>query len=135
MQGNRAQASLCRAAGNGDLDEQYWRTLGRGSGPASLCPYCERARTPYELLLGEWRQRVFLRQDSHLGSRAKSSKARERGKGKAMTRKKAQMIVEANARKAAKKAGRKEPNILDRVPIVMTPEYLAIVRKAYGITP
>lgn len=52
-----------------------------------------------------------------------------------MTRKKAQMIVEANARKAAKKAGRKEPNILDRVPIVMTPEYLAIVRKAYGITP
>jgi hypothetical protein len=50
-----------------------------------------------------------------------------------LTRKKAQLIVAKTAAVNAAKAGRTEPNILDAVPICMTPEYLAIVRKAYGI--
>jgi len=33
----------------------------------------------------------------------------------------------------AARDGRKEVNILDAVPVCMTPEYLATVRKAFGI--
>lgn len=50
-----------------------------------------------------------------------------------MTRKEAKIKVAQVAIANAKKAGRKEPNILDAVPVCVTPEYLATLRKAFGI--
>jgi hypothetical protein len=50
-----------------------------------------------------------------------------------MNRKQAQAIVAKESVKRARKNGRKEPTILDTVPIVMTREYLATLRKAFGI--
>ena len=50
-----------------------------------------------------------------------------------MKRIEAQAVVAKTARKNARKAGRKEPNLLDAIPCVVTPEYLATLRKAFGI--
>ncbi len=50
-----------------------------------------------------------------------------------MKRIEAQAIVAKTAKKNARKAGRKEPNILDAVPAVMTREYFLTLRKAFGI--
>lgn len=52
---------------------------------------------------------------------------------KRMTRKAAQVLVAQVAAQNAARDGRKEANILDAVPVCMTPEYLATVRRAFGI--
>jgi hypothetical protein len=50
-----------------------------------------------------------------------------------MKRKEAQAVVAKTAMRNAIKNGRTEPNMLDAVPICITPEYLQTLRKAFGI--
>lgn len=50
-----------------------------------------------------------------------------------MTRKEAQRKVVREARKRALANGHTMPNMLDLVPVVVTPNQLATLRKAFGI--